>query len=83
MPIHELLSRICHDQEFGRGRFEIGYFDRAERAIRRVAFQQIEFPSGERRSFGLLDECGRSRRIPFHRVREVYKDGQRIWQRPP
>jgi uncharacterized protein (UPF0248 family) len=82
MPIHELLSRIRHDQEFGRGRFEIGYFDRAEGTIRRVAFQQIEFPAGERRAFELLDESGQPRRIPFHRVREVYKDGQRIWQRP-
>jgi hypothetical protein len=27
-PIHDLLSRIRHDKEFGRGRFEIGYWDR-------------------------------------------------------
>jgi uncharacterized protein (UPF0248 family) len=82
-PIHELLGRIRHDKEFSQGRFEIGYFDRAERAIRRVAFHQIQFPTGERRAFELLDESGQPRRIPFHRVREVYKDGQRIWPRPP
>ena len=59
-PIHELLSRIRHDKEFGQGQFEIGYFDRTEDMIRRVAFQQIEFPEGERRTFELLDESGQS-----------------------
>jgi len=80
-PIQQLLNRIRHDKEFGEGRFEIGYFDRAEGIIHRVAFQEIVFPAGERRAFELLDESGQPRRIPFHRVREVYKDGQRIWRR--
>ena len=80
-PIHELLNRICHDKEFGRGRFEIGYWDRREGTIHRVPFQQIAFPAAERRAFELRDEDGRLRRIPFHRVREVYRDGERIWQR--
>jgi len=80
-PIHELLSRIRHDKEFGQGRFEIGCWDRREGRIHRVPFQQIVFPAGERRAFELLDEAGQLRRIPFHRVREVYRDGQRIWQR--
>lgn len=78
-PIHELLSRVRHDKEFGRGQFEIGYWDRQEGRLHRVPFQQIVFPVGERRAFELLDEAGQFRRIPFHRVREVYKDGQRIW----
>ena len=30
-PIHELLARIRHDRAFGRGQFEIGYFDRRGR----------------------------------------------------
>jgi len=77
-PIHELLSRIRHDKQFGRGQFEIGYLDRREGRIHRVSFHQIGFP--QRRAFEVLDE-GQRRRIPFHRVREVYKDGERIWQR--
>ncbi len=81
-PIHELLARIRHDKEFGKGRFEIGYFDRREGTIHRVALNQIAWPEGERRVFEVLDERGEHRRIPFHRVREVYRDGQRIWQRP-
>ena len=81
-PIHELLARIRHDRQFGKGRFEIGYFDRREGNIQRVALREIIFPEGERRVFELADESGQMRRIPFHRVREVYRDGQRIWQRP-
>jgi len=29
-PIHELLSRIRWDKNFGHARFELGYFDRCE-----------------------------------------------------
>lgn len=43
-PIHELLSRIRWDKEFGQGRFEIGYFDRFENAVHRVALQACAFP---------------------------------------
>jgi uncharacterized protein (UPF0248 family) len=81
-PIHELLSRIRWDKEFGQGCFEIGYYDRMARTIQRVALREIVFPPEERRLFETVDECGRFQRIPFHRVREVYRDGQLVWQRP-
>jgi uncharacterized protein (UPF0248 family) len=42
----------------------------------------VTFPEGERRVFELADESGQMRRIPFHRVREVWRDGMAIWQRP-
>jgi uncharacterized protein (UPF0248 family) len=81
IPIHELLSRIRWDKEFGQGRFEIGYFDRHEKAVHRVALQEVAFPEDERHTFEVADESGQARRIPFHRVREVVKDGQVIWKR--
>jgi uncharacterized protein (UPF0248 family) len=81
-PIHELLARIRHDPGFGRGQFEIGYFDRQEGVVHRVSMREITFPAGERRVFEVIDEDGQARRIPFHRVREVYRDGRRIWARP-
>ena len=81
-PIHELLARIRHDREFGSRQFEIGYHDRIEGTIHRVALKEIVFPPDERRTFELVDETGRQRRIPFHRVREVRRDGQIIWRRP-
>jgi uncharacterized protein (UPF0248 family) len=80
-PIHELLARIRHDKEFGRGQFEIGYFDRREGTIHRVALYGVTFPEGERRVFELADESGQMRRIPFHRVREVCQGGSRIRSR--
>lgn len=81
-PIHELLSRIRWDPEFARGRFQVGYHDRVADQIVLVPFHEIRFPEGEA-AFELLDDEGESQRIPFHRVREVHKDGQVIWQRPP
>ena len=82
IPIHELLNRIRWDKEFGKGRIEIGFFDRREGTIHRVALREVLFPAGERRAFELVDELGQVRRIPFHRIREVARDGKIIWKRP-
>ena len=81
-PIHELLNRIRWDKDFGSGQFEIGYLDRHEGTIRRVRLEELIFPEGERRVFELSDETGQVRRIPFHRVRQVWRDGEVIWKRP-
>jgi uncharacterized protein (UPF0248 family) len=81
-PIHELLNRIRWDKKFGRGRFEIGYFDRHEGVVHRVALREVAFPEDARYMFEVMDESGHAQRIPFHRVREVAKDGQIIWRRP-
>lgn len=82
IPIRELLSRIRWDTEFARGEFEIGYYDRVLGRIVRVAFWELEFPEGTPGAFELVDTQGVRRRIPFHRVREVFRDGERIWSRP-
>jgi len=82
VPIHELLNRIRWDRDFGRGRFEIGYYDRHHDALERVAFREIVFPTGEGQVFEVVDDSGEVRRIPFHRVREVARDGRVIWRRP-
>jgi len=83
IPIHELLNRIRWDPEFARGEFELGYFDRAEDRIILVALKEVTFPEDSRQTFQITDPEGQVHRIPFHRVREVYKDSQRIWQRGP
>ncbi len=82
IPIHELLNRIRWDPEFARGGFELGYFDRVEGRVMVVPFRDVELPKDDPHAFRLTDAEGRSQRVPFHRVREVYKDGQRIWHRP-
>ena len=80
-PIRELLNRIRWDADFARGKFELGYFDRVENRVIVVPFESVEFSKDDSRAFRLLDAEGRLHRIPFHRVREVYKDGQCIWRR--
>lgn len=81
-PIHELLSRIRWDEAFGKGDFQIAYVERGQAALERVSLENIEFEKGNSFSFTAL--CGDKlyHDIPFHRVREVYKDGELIWKRP-
>jgi MJ1316 RNA cyclic group end recognition domain len=50
-----------------------------QRAVWRV---NVSFPPDSPEMFQLTDAEGRTHRVPFHRVREVYKDSQRIWHRP-
>ncbi|MGD0349996.1 MAG: DUF504 domain-containing protein [Verrucomicrobiota bacterium] len=83
LPIHELLNRIRWDPEFASGDFELGYFDRVEKQTIVVPFRELSFHRDDPRTFRLVDADGRIHRVPFHRVREVYKDGQRIWHRAP
>ncbi len=81
MPIQKLLKRIRWDKEFGRGIFEIGYEDHIERKILRVPFRKIRFNEENRSSFEMEDVDGVVQTIPFHRIREVYKEGHLIWHR--
>ena len=81
MTIEELLNRIRWDQEFGKGDFEIGYEDHIEQKVIRVQFQKIRFKEGNHLSFQVESAVGEVQTIPFHRVREVYKNGSLIWNR--
>lgn len=82
IPIHELLNRIRWDPEFAQGNFQLGYYDRAENRIVLVPFQAVSFSAERPESFQITDTEGQTHLVPFHRVREVYKDSQRIWHRP-
>ncbi len=80
-PIHELLSRIEWDPEFGKGDFELGFYDRIEDEIIRVPFRQIVFISGDHYDFHYLDEEAVEHSVPLHRIKAVYKNGELIWHR--
>ena len=82
IPIHELLNRIRWDPEFAKGDFELGYYDRTENRIVMVPLKRVTFPKESPSTFELMDPEGQVHRVPFHRVREVYKNAQRIWHRP-
>ena len=81
-PIHELLNRIRWDPEFGRGEFVIGYYDRVAGRIVRVPLRQVGFDHTDHFACRILDDAGEAHMLPFHRIREVFKDGMLIWQRP-
>ena len=81
MPIRKLLNRIRWDRTFGQAAFMIGYLDRVENQILQVSFREIHFHEESPDSFEVVDGEGKRHRVPFHRVKEVYRNGERIWRR--
>jgi len=82
IPIRQLLNRIRWDAAFAQGAFELGYLDRVEQRVIRVPLRDISLSPETPHMFRILDEEGRAHHVPFHRVREVFRDGERIWHRP-
>lgn len=78
--IRVLLNRIRWDDGFGQGVFEIGIYDRVEKEIEFHALEELEMEKGNHFSFTLC-VAGEVRTIPFHRIREVRKNGRTIWKR--
>ncbi len=83
IPVHELLARIRWDENFGKSRFVIGYWDRVEGKVLRADLREIVWDAENPAFFDLMDEEGVMHSIPFHRVREVWRGGELIWQRHP
>ena len=81
-PSHELLNRIRWDPAFAKGRFVLGYYDRVDKQIVKLPLARIEFASDSHCSFEAIAADGSVHSVPFHRVREVYRDGELIWHRP-
>jgi uncharacterized protein (UPF0248 family) len=81
-PIHELLSRIRWDPQFGHARFELAYLDRMQKRLVRVPFEHITFPEGDHFAFEAMEDDGSAHSVPYHRVRALWRDGELIWSRP-
>jgi uncharacterized protein (UPF0248 family) len=81
IPVHELLNRIRWDQGFAKADFVIGYYDRVRDDIEYVPFIRLAFPADDAFRFVLVDGEGQVHNIPYHRVRVVYRNGERIWHR--
>jgi len=82
IPIQDLLHRILWDPEFGKGEFEIGYEDHLAGRVVRVPFARVRLEPGERFAFQSVEDDGSTHSVPFHRVREVWRNGESIWRRP-
>lgn len=80
IPLHELLSRIDWDPEFGRGEFRIGYLDHLRDGLVYASIQAMRREDSHF-SFEVTDEDDIVHSVPYHRVKEVWKDGVLIWRR--
>lgn len=80
-PLHELLSRIRWDAEFGAAQFVLGYYDRVARRIVRVDLRDFSVDDENRSMLKLVDADGIARSMPMHRVKEVFRNDQLIWHR--
>ena len=81
-PLEMLLDRIAWDPNFGRGgSFALGYQDRLAggEVIVPLASVKVDTTAG---TISRTDDDGVVARVPLHRVRTVYKDGEIIWHRP-
>lgn len=81
IPLHELLNRIHWDQEFGRGEFKIGYLDHVRGELVYVPLNEMQQEPGSHFCFDVTDEQGVVHSVPYHRVKELWKDGALIWRR--
>jgi len=81
ITIEALLQRIRWDPVFGQGRFTIGWYDRLRHRIITIPLEQIRLQAGNHFSFTAVELDGSVHEVPFHRVREVHRDGVCIWQR--
>lgn len=80
-PIQQLLHRIQWDPAFGDARFMLGYYDRLADRVVRVPLQRVFLARGAHFSFDVEEEDGTMHMVPFHRVREVWRNGALIWHR--
>jgi len=78
--IRQLLSRIRWDGEFGRGTFEVGIYDRVVDSVEFHPLEELHLEQGNHFSFTICIN-GEVLTIPFHRIREVRKNGECIWNR--
>jgi uncharacterized protein (UPF0248 family) len=79
--INELLNRIHWDPEFGKGEFELAFLDRARQEMIRLPLRKISFVRGEHFFFYYFDDENVEHSVPFHRIKDVYKNGECIWHR--
>lgn len=81
IPLHKLLSRIQWDPEFGRGHFVLGYDDHVAGRLVFVELVDLKMDPANHSLFEVVDQDGETRSIPFHRVKQVFKDDTLIWER--
>ena len=81
IPIQELLSRIRWDEAYGNADFVIGYYDRTQDRIVSAPLKELYFEKEDHFDFQLVDDMGETHTIPLHRIRQVFRNGELVWER--
>jgi len=78
IPIKDFLNKIKWDDNLKEEDFSISYFDRVEKKLIKINFQDIIRFEG---NFIILKVNNKDINIPIHRIRRVEKEGVVVWQR--
>jgi len=81
IPLHELLARIRWDEGFAAAHFEIAYLDHVEKRLIRIDLGEMRPDPESHSMFCILDRDGDLLSVPYHRVKQVFRNGELIWQR--
>jgi uncharacterized protein (UPF0248 family) len=81
ITIRSLLDRIRWDPGYGLGEFAVGYYDRVAERVIVVPCAEVRPDPDNRFVMQVVDRGGEVHSIPLHRVRVVYRNGERIWAR--
>ena len=81
ITVQQLLSWARWDPVFGKGEFQIDYYDRMEQKTCKVPLNRVYLTQGDHFFFHVAGQDGFIHEVPFHRVKEVHKDGKLIWHR--
>jgi len=81
VPLHELLARIRWDEGFAAAHFEIAYLDHVEKRLIRIDLGEMRPDPESHSMFCILDRDGDLLSVPYHRVKQVFRNGELIWQR--
>ena len=76
-PIQEILNRIRWDQRLSQERYKIAYYDRLEKELIIVAFEELHFSADDHFGFYVVDDLGQT----YHRVKALYQNDKLIWER--
>jgi uncharacterized protein (UPF0248 family) len=78
ITIAELINKIKWDSREDPSDYSLLYLDRVRKCLVEIRYNDIKRVD---EGFMVLDRDGEEVNIPLHRVREVRKKGEIVWQR--
>lgn len=81
ITIKALPDRIRRDSKFGHGEFVVGCYDRGQQRVVAVSLADLTLDPAGYFAFYVLDENRELQYVPFHRVRQVFNNGELIRHR--